>query len=134
MNRFFNCNYNLYLWKIKTSPKCDFCCETDTVEHYFFTCKIVKKFWVSLEKWLADISGVQMNFVILEILFGTNIEDVYNYARNYIILQAKAFIYNCKKEKKDLFVLEFLVILKKNVSIENEIACKKGKQGWLTRL
>ena len=35
LNRYVNCNENLYKWKIKDSPLCSYCDQTDNLEHFF---------------------------------------------------------------------------------------------------
>ena len=99
------------MWGIKDSPQCDFCGEIETIEHYFFNCEPVKKFWHSLETWLYGVTGVYMKFTILEIIFGTINHDCYNCSRNYVVLQAKKFIYDCKNDKTDIFILRFFYML-----------------------
>ena len=37
------CNYNLKIWKIKPTDQCNYCEESDTIEHFLVECKIYKK-------------------------------------------------------------------------------------------
>jgi hypothetical protein len=50
-HRIIACNYQLKIWKIKDSDKCDYCDESDTIEHFFVTCDKSKIFWNSVLKW-----------------------------------------------------------------------------------
>ena len=45
-------SYHLYKWSIKTTDLCSFYnSEIETVKHCFFYCKIVKKFWIDIQKY-----------------------------------------------------------------------------------
>ena len=45
-------NYHLSKWSIKNTNICSFCnSEIETVKHFFFDCKIVKKFWIDIQKY-----------------------------------------------------------------------------------
>ena len=48
INRVLNCNYNLYKWKIKEQPFCNFCSHVDTIEHHLYLCAHSKLFWEDL--------------------------------------------------------------------------------------
>ena len=118
IHRFFNCNYNLYIWKIIDSPACSFCNKIDTIEHYFYDCLDVFDFWGKMKKWLTQITQVNLNLTILEIILGI-VENVnFIVPLNYIILQANLFIYKNKKEDRSLFFLGFLLNLKKTIETE----------------
>jgi hypothetical protein len=36
LHRILNSNYQLFIWKVKPSPVCTFCKETDTIGHHLF--------------------------------------------------------------------------------------------------
>jgi predicted Zn-ribbon and HTH transcriptional regulator len=45
-HRILACGYNLKIWKIKESNKCEFCNESiDTIEHFMIQCEAVDTFW-----------------------------------------------------------------------------------------
>ena len=68
IHRIFNCNYKLFVWKIKESPQCPICQYTDNLEYYFYYCESSKFFWVQVEAWLKEKLLVNFNFTVLEIL------------------------------------------------------------------
>ena len=39
LHRVLDCNYNLYLQKIKDNSMCEICKLVDSIEHYLFHCK-----------------------------------------------------------------------------------------------
>jgi len=120
LHRILNCNYNLYKWGIKDTPKCDHCDSVDTLEHFLFECYKVNMFWKSIQKWLYGITGISINFTLLEVIFGFMSDDDYCFCRNFVIFYAKKFIYD-KKQIGEFFFIEFLSQLKKTLLIERKI-------------
>ena len=114
LHRYFNCNYNLHIWKIKEASTCNYCNEIDTIEHFLFYCEKVTKFSGISAVFLSRMSNVNIEFTILEIVLGIHCINSYSYMCNFVILYGNLFIYQCKKYETDLFFLEFLYKLKKN--------------------
>ena len=127
LHRYTNCNYNLFKWKIIDSPNCNYCNFSDTIEHYFYECERVSKFWKKISLWLKDITEVTIDTTMLEILFGIFTENDYSYLCNYIILKGKVFICNKNKTESELFLLEFLNKLKYDIFLEREIFRNKNE-------
>ena len=50
-HRIMACNYNLKIWKIKPTDQCDYCQESDTIEHHLVDCKVAKNFWKKGHKY-----------------------------------------------------------------------------------
>ena len=98
VNRYIACQSNLHKWKKVTSPNCQECKESDTVEHHLYTCKKLQHFWIDLFSWLESVYGLKIHMTVLDIVFGIandsndKLIDVFNYC----ILFAKNFIYNCQ--------------------------------------
>ena len=89
IHRYFPCRYNLHLWNIVGDNKCEFCNDADTLSHYFACeCDSVVQF----------VQFV-INFTSLDILLGIPNYDNSNDVMilNFVILFAKYYIYNCKK-------------------------------------
>ena len=70
----------------------------DTTEHYMFFCEKVKLFWKSVQKWLANITQVDIEFALLEIIFGILVKGFHTYITNYVIPKGKLYIYECNKK------------------------------------
>ena len=103
-NRFFSCNYTLYVWYNDSSSNCDYCaCNKDTLEHYFFECNDVALFWQTFSKWWKNIFEFIFNFTTLDILFGIKNEsnDICINILNYCILLGKLHIF---LEKEGVFL------------------------------
>ena len=62
----------------------------DNVEHYFYYCDTVKKFWDKIEIWVNNMFPIAVNLSTLDILLGyQNLDKVYFYAKNLILLYGK---------------------------------------------
>ena len=59
-------NYNYWLNKLKiiNSPICRLCDEIDTVEHFFFACRITKLFWKSVLNWWNHLNVMYVDELI----------------------------------------------------------------------
>ena len=122
--RIFPCNSKLFRWKIVYSPRCNFCYEIDSIEHYLYECNLVRKFWSAFEKWWKHISDCYIHLATKDILFGIHLDDSKMLrALNYSILIAKRYIYVEKYKSNSLFFLVFLQDLK--MRLETDIYIEK---------
>ena len=128
LHRYFNCNSNLFKWKIRKDPYCNECGNIDTIEHFFYYCRVVNIFWNRIENWLKNIMEIYVKFTLLEIILGITFKNSFAHLCNYIVLRAKHFIYIKKKYDEELFFIEFLLKLKGNITVEKNIMYKKGMQ------
>ena len=126
IHRFFNCNYKLYIWKIKDSSDCKLCSSIDNLEHYFFYCHFVRHFWDQVENWLFSNFEIRLKLTVLEVLLGINTFVKHLYIPiNYILLIGKYFIYKCKNNDRELFFNSFLYTMK-YLNIEKNISINQG--------
>ena len=121
LHRIYNCNYNLFLWKIKEEPKCDYCSDIDTIEHYFFNCASTLLLWKSIENWLTSTFKLKWKFSILEVLLGIHLRHTEYFMLNYIIIIGKVFIKKYKSNNEQISFLKFLQFLKQKLSIEEQV-------------
>ena len=77
-------------------------------------------FWKSLKAWFLRTFEFCINFTVLDILLG-----IPNYSKNkdidilnFVILLAKSYIYNSKKDEMSIDLYTFLVKLKTRMVIE----------------
>ena len=76
---------------------------TDNVEHYFYYCDTVKKFWDKIEIWVNNMFPIAVNFATIDFLLGCqNLDKMYFYAINLILPYGKYFINKCKLNNKSL--------------------------------
>ena len=116
-------NKNLKLFKVKSDDRCTFCLEdTETLEHLFVNCKMVKRFWNEVRKELKT----NRIWEARDIMFNT-IENNPKLLSNFIVLLGKVFIYTkkCQAEKLNFEIFKRWTLNIKE--IENIIAVKKGK-------
>ena len=126
LNKILNCNHWLHRIKIKELPKCRFCPEDETIEHFFFGCEITKDFWYGFLTWWNALGNDEPK--ILEekdILMGYNIPNKKEMLINQCILIGKKMIYdqkNYRNKQPDLY--KFHCDLKDIVEIDRQICIK----------
>ena len=99
IHRHITCNYWLYKCKIKDDPKCSFCEEDDTIEHFFLDCDIMKTFWQSLLRWWKRVAKYHPSGIISpldnkSLLLGITENSKTYQTINFIVLIAKK-IHTC---------------------------------------
>ena len=62
INRIINCNKKLFDMKIKNSPACSYCDQTDDIGHFFFMCKDVYAFWKRICTWWNTLDYDDVDF------------------------------------------------------------------------
>ena len=128
-HRFFPCNYTLSIWYKDQEKYCQICKEVDYPEHYFFCCKETTLFWKSIQTWLKSVLKVHLNLTVNEIMLGIpnpcddEIIDIFNYC----ILYGKWYIYSCKKDDTQMFILNYIKYIKDKLQIEKTI-CEMKKE------
>ena len=139
IHRFFPCNATLHNWYADHNENCEYCDELDTLEHYFYNCEIAQNFWNLFHQWWCEVTNVNMNPALLDIIFGvTNHQgDILIDCLNYCILLGKWFIYNQKKNNKECHIFEYLKLLKMRLEIEQYLCNQKCQpdlfvEKWLT--
>ena len=131
INRYIPCRYTLSTWYKNEDPTCNLCNdnEIDTLEHYFFHCPSLGKFWRNFKTWWTQVTRVNINLGILDILLGVPNynNDTLIDALNFCILFAKYFIHKNKKENQGTSLEEYKQLLKKRLDTEKYILYTKEK-------
>ncbi len=129
IHRIFPTNKLLFIQKIKPSPLCPSCGVDDTIYHYFVSCQKTVPFWNSFVDWWNSIS-IEYRLDPLrpiDIIFGClNIENEVK-CLDYCILIGKYYIYQTKKNNRDINLYMYLVELKSKLTIEKFISEKNDK-------
>lgn len=104
--------------KIKLSNKCEYCGNIDYLEHFFWSCIMLKSFWHNVCQTISAVVGKQIHLKENDVIFGYDIKkqnSQENKNINYIILIAKMSISKYKYgDKYDLsFVFEHELALRK---------------------
>ena len=118
MHRLTNCNYNLYKWKLKEQPYCNYCKHVDTMEHRFYLCGFCKQFWEQVGTHISVTFGLKesFNLTICDGMF--DLEYAHkptpvNRVINMTIVLGKWYINNCRNIGKQICFLQFVMLLGK---------------------
>jgi hypothetical protein len=69
-HRTLACNKNLHIWKVKQSNECEYCKETDTIEHFLVECTNTYTMWKHIFNWWATNMEAWFQIDTYEIIFG----------------------------------------------------------------
>ena len=131
IHRILPTNKYLFTCNLKDSSTCYFCMnERETLNHLFWNCVHVKKFWNDLLKMLQDKCMHCARLTLNEqlILFGYSDNIITDKPINFIILFAKFYIYKCRFQDNLPQIIPFIRQLQNRISIEKSIAFKNNKQ------
>jgi len=129
------CRFNMGITENST---CNFCLnERDTVLHYLWKCVHVKMFWQDFERTLknecAHCDRLSMNPIL--ILFGNDGKNTTDDGFDFILLNAKYYVYKCRLNKTlprmDVFKkdLNYVYNIDKHVHII-EMTLEKFHKKW----
>lgn len=91
--RLIPCNKYLHTIKIKDSPDCTMCGETDCISHFFYTCPTVKAFWHQLSQWCERHLDLSLSHLSTpEIIYGLTEQSWKAKIVNWFLLTAKFYI------------------------------------------
>lgn len=101
LHRIVGTNKLLYKMGKRTSPNCDNCSMyPETIEHLFYECINVKKFWFKFFDKFYEREHIRINITCKDILLYINFEkESTNVLVNILILYGKLYLYKCKMEK-----------------------------------
>ena len=78
------------------SPNCTFCqVEKETMDHLFFTCKIIQELWYTLERIIEYYFHVKLTLTKTNIFFN-NYRGQEQDIINWLIIVMKQYIYSTK--------------------------------------
>jgi len=139
IHRYFPCNSILNTWNTNLEELCTLCNVEDTLEHYFFNCKLVEQFWKDFFTWRHKTFLCTFNLGAIDVIFGLMNEthDSMISILNYCILSAKKYIIDCKGKGVNCSFDKYCSKLKNRLIIEEYISNINGKseafiQKWST--
>ena len=96
-------------------------------------CDKIKRYWLHLLKWWNGISEIKINIESWDLLectlFGFHIDHEQIFTLNWIVMNAKAYIYKQRlNNNNNICFVNFLIKLKQKVIIEKEIEMMYGKK------
>ena len=122
LHNIYPTNILLRKMNITHNAKCSYCPETtDFIEHFFFSCPIIYRFWKDIELYILNKIGKHIHLGIRDVLFGVqkqhglnNLEDVK--IVNHLILIGKMCISILKKTKSTTPIFD---IFEKHCKLRN---------------
>ena len=125
--KIFNCNYWLHKIKILDSPGCRFCNEVETLDHYFFSCKVTNEFWAAFMTWWNshDVPFLE-TLSEIDVLLGLLCSHEVGNILNCCLLIAKWCIYTSKSLNKQPNLYAFHYDLNQFLRIEEQIAIQSN--------
>jgi hypothetical protein len=120
INRILAVNYNLKMWGKSDTDLCTACSQVETIEHFIYECPKTLTLWNAIQLWWKAIFQFSIKLSVLEIIFGIPNENKDNTINiyNYVILHAKYYIYISKKQQKELYMYNLLLLLKKELKLK----------------
>ena len=120
IHQYFPCNLYLSKWREDVLSKCNFCDNIDTLIHYFTECKVVTTFWIQLEHWLNNTLDLDEKITLdgCDIMLGKLDQKDYINVINFVIIQAKWYIYCKKLNSNNIVFNEFIRKLMYRLNIE----------------
>ena len=120
----YNTNVLLTRKRIKNNLLCDFCLkETETVDHLFFQCTIVKDFWRKVEFYWNTHTNHNILLTLKEVILGSKGSPN---ILNYFLLLAKRHIHISKIKGSKPCIDLFITLLKKIYEIEKAVYSKNN--------
>lgn len=119
LHRIIYCSQILYKWKIVDSPLCTLCkSEYETMEHLFFNCNIVKRFWNLLISWYEALTDTEITITLENVSFCNHEINILN----TLIIIGKQFIFARKLIDREPNIHIFKDKVMDIVKIERKIA------------
>ena len=108
---------------------CSFCkTHPESIEHLFWTCAVVKKFWTILTEKLNRHCKHTHKLILSKkiVILGLDINIKTDLVLDLIILLSKSYIYRSKVNKTKPNIIEFGCILQTRYKIEKTISYKQS--------
>ena len=130
LHRTIGTNKLLFKMGKVASPNCEFChMYPEAIEHLFFNCVIVKKFWFRVFEKLNIFQNVEINptckDVILYVDTGNINQDI---VVNIICLYGKKYVYICKLEKEIPTVEMYAKYMMAKLTVLCNTTCNYGNE------
>ena len=126
-------NEKLFIWKKLPQPLC-LCGELDTNIHFSVQCELIKPFWGRVFNFIKSSFETDFPISDIELYFGiqNTLSVIVIDCINYILLNAKVFVWKEKRFGKPCNFFDFLPYLRENVLVE--MSTKTVAKPFLTEL
>ena len=120
-------NKELHKWKIKTSPQCDFCSETDNIKHTLYECGNVAQLWLEYAISISHANEGEVFTVNFEEILLNRISKTTKHIVNLQCLVMKQLIYRYKCKKEAIKFTDYEREITQTEQIELAIAKQKNR-------
>ena len=122
ISRIVGTNSLLERMQIKTTDACDYCMQRENIEHKFWNCRSVARFWNEIKEWLVgkQLRTLVNNITINEIILGGGDSLIIN----HVVSVGVYMIYS----KKHLSVTLLIALLKADLKSEQYCAKVNDKE------
>ena len=130
LHRIVACNSWLNQIKERDDAECNCCNKTDDLVHFFIECKNADHLWHRIVEWMGKILQDRLAITPRDIMFGYSGNNVNKEIINYCLILAKYYIYcvKIKIKSNDLNLLDYIRIVKNELTVKYEAACLKDKR------
>ena len=101
LHNIYPTNRLLCKMKVRDKQMCSYCNDVvDYIEHFFFDCPTITKFWNYIEQYILITFAIQTHLTVVDVLFGIkqhNCRKVKTKRINHVLLIAKMCISLYKK-------------------------------------
>ena len=121
LHRILATNIILKEMGIVNNALCNWCAtERDSISHFLWKCNMVKAFWIDLAALLNEkcLHASNLRFTQNLVIFGVEDNIKTDNILDYIILQAKSFLYFCKVNSRVPRLVDFIQYLHDRYKIE----------------
>ncbi|MCG7878665.1 MAG: reverse transcriptase domain-containing protein [Candidatus Thiodiazotropha endolucinida] len=127
IHRIIATNDLLLKMNIRQSNLCTFCnAEPEKIEHLFWQCNVVNRFWDTVEQWIFATANYMVNIDKHRALFGISSMSPAMQPINYILIATRHYIYTCRVNSSNLSLLLWKNYVKKLFETEKLIAIKNS--------
>ena len=125
VHNIFPTNILLNRMGLKQSEKCDFCGETEFIEHLFYDCKRLEQLWQKVENMIRINSNIDISLNKYIVILGIEQDEISKTLNKKEIAEVNELLMIAK------FCISKSKVMETNLEItfENELRIRNKKQG-----
>lgn len=126
--RIVPCNQYLQRLRIKGNDKCDYCNETDTLEHFLYYCAKVQTLWLQFRSWFERETHIHLDVSPKEYFFGVKHPSPNVKVINTLLLYFKFYVHRQKLfHECELNILSLLAEIKTKLRAEKMVCAIQNR-------
>lgn len=129
LNRYLTTNSFLHKIGLIASPLCSFChAESESLEHLFISCSFTQSFWLEFICWCKNMGIILEELSQTDKLFGIWDREDDFLILNQLLITAKQYIYDCRRNTVRPSLRVFCTKLTYVYQLESQIAKLNNKE------